>query len=170
MSKKQMMESTNMEQKEQLLRYKKKLHSEIDEMFEKMLAILSGDSISVQPEPYELSLTLSPAQFKGLKPSAILYPNGKTVIVRTWREVVEKLLKDCDSTMHEKLWSIVDNMQGRTRSIMAHSAEELENPMRIGDGIYMECRYDTETLLRLMMKRIFDVIGYEYADIKIKVR
>ena len=88
MSKKQMMESTNMEQKEQLLRYKKKLHSEIDEMFEKMLAILSGDSISVQPEPYELSLTLSPAQFKGLKPSAILYPNGKTVIVRTWREVV----------------------------------------------------------------------------------
>ena len=72
--------------------------------------------------------------------------------------------------MHEKLWSIVDNMQGRTRSIMAHSAEELENPMRIGDGIYMECRYDTETLLRLMMKRIFDVIGYEYADIKIKVR
>lgn len=165
-----MMESTNMEQKEQLLRYKKRLHSEIDEIFDKMLTILSGNAINEPCEPYELSLTLSPSQFKGSKPCAILYPNGNTIIVRTWREVVEKLLKDCDLVMHERLWGIVDDMQGRTRSIMAHSAEELENPMRIGDGIYMECRYDTETLLRLMMKRIFDVIGYEYADIKIKVR
>ena len=161
---------TMVDLKAQLLRYKKKLYSEIDDIFDKMQAALLGDGANENFEPYELSLNLSPSQFKGSKPCAILYPNGNTIIVRTWREVVEKLLKDCDLAMHERLWGIVDDMQGRTRPIMAHSAEELENPMRIGDGIYMECRYDTETLLLLMMRRIFDVIGYEYADIKIKVR
>ena len=170
MSKKQVTELVKSELQEQLLRYKKKLHSEIDEMFEKMQATLLGNEMNEPLEPCELSLTLDPAQFKGLKPCAIIYPNGKTVTARTWREVVEKLLKDCDSMMHENLLSIVDDMQGRTRAMMAHKSEDLENPMHIGDSIYMESRYDTETLIRLTTKRIFKAVGYEYSKIKIRTR
>lgn len=68
-----------------------------------------------------------------------------------------------------RLSAIVEDMQGRTRPTMAHTAEELKNPMRIGEGIYMECRYDTENLIHIMTKRIFNALDYDYSGIKIRI-
>lgn len=151
---------------EYLTRCRKKLHSEIDEIFERLQLSLIGKE---KEESYELSLMMSPKQFKGLRPSAIIYSNGRKETVRTWRDAVEKLLKDCDAKMHDRLSAIVEDMQGRTRPIMAHTAEELKNPMRIGEGIYMESRYDTESLIHIMTKRIFNALDYEYSEIKIRI-
>lgn len=151
---------------ERLNRYKKKIQAEIDDSFKRIISEIMNPASSA---PYELPMTSSPSQFCGLKPCAIIYPNGRKETVRTWREVTEKLLKDCDAQMHEQLYNIVDDMQGRMRPIMAHSAEELDSPMRIGEGIYMECRYDTTNLIRLATQRIFSVIGYDYSEIKIRV-
>ncbi len=69
----------------------------------------------------------------------------------------------------DRLSDIVEDMQGRTRPIMAHTAEELKNPMRIGEGIYMESRYDTESLIHIMTKRIFNALDYDYSEIKIRI-
>lgn len=42
--------------------------------------------------------------------------------------------------------------------------------MQICDQLWMETKYDTETLLNVLMVRIFDVAGYDYSGIRIVIR
>ena len=152
---------------QQIEAYRTMLHAEIDEIFTKLSQTLKTGSRG--ETFYELPLTTTSSNFKGLKPSAIIYKDGEKVKVRTWREVAEQLLKRCDATKHEELVKISEDMQGRTRSIMSTKASGLQKPMEVGVGIYMESYYDTETFMRIVTKRIFDKIGYDYTGIKIRV-
>lgn len=151
---------------QQIQRHKIKLHAEIDEMFANLMQAFEA---GVRKSNYELPLTTTPAHFKGLRPSAIIFENGEKVRVRTWRETVETLLKRCDESNHEDLVKISDDIQGRNRSIMSTKESDLQSPMEIGKGLYMESYYDTETFMRILTKRIFDGIGYDYSGIKIRV-
>lgn len=56
---------------------------------------------------------------------------------------------------------------GKQRLILADTPCGMNHPMRICSQPGMETKYDTETLLKVLMFRIFGVIGYDYSGVRI---
>ena len=44
----------------------------------------------------------------------------------------------------------------------------MDAPIKVCDGLFFETKYDTETLLNVLMTRVLDVVGYDYSSIKIR--
>ena len=52
--------------------------------------------------------------------------------------------------------------------LLAKSPNELDAPLKIDDDLYLETKFDTQSLFDIMKNRIFDVIGFDYGSIYIK--
>ena len=46
----------------------------------------------------------------------------------------------------------------------------MRSPMLLGENLYLETHYDTETLLNILMIRILRPIGYDFSSILVTVR
>ena len=46
----------------------------------------------------------------------------------------------------------------------------MRSPVKIGEALFVETHYDTETLLRILTTRILDEVGYDCGKIQIAVR
>jgi len=118
------------------------------------------------------SLTTSPGFFKGKRPIAVIFPNGKRVATPTWKRLVETIIKRCneDEAKHNGLMRLRNQIQGRDRTLLGSSVEGMRSPVLIDKGLYMETHYDTESLLRITTDRILDAVGYDYKNIKVAIR
>ena len=127
----------------------------------------------VTVENYETvyPITVNTAIFKGNKPTAVMFGDER-VDVYKWKTVVEKIMCDCNSDpeKHVALMNLRGRVAGRERVFLAKESEGMRSPIKIDDNLYIETNYDTETLLRILMTRILDVVGYDYSNISVSIR
>jgi len=149
---------------------RKQLHELIDRRIDEMVRqIESGHSLSELPRYHPLSL--GGHALKGNKPLAVRFPGGRAVRTRTWKEVAAAVLEDCNSdpVMHERLMELRGKVHGRDRVILG-ATPDMDVPLRIDDGLYLEAKYDTETLLYVLTERVLKPVGYDCMGIDIQYR
>lgn len=110
--------------------------------------------------------------FKGKKAEAVIFADGSRVEVRTWKQAVAVIMKACnaDTAMHGQLIKLCGKVYGRQRVLLADSPEKLQVPIEIDGCLYFEGRFDTQSLLEVMTKRILDEVGFDYSGIRIECR
>ncbi len=149
------------------------MHSLIDAQYDEFIGKLNGNIYLQTNKPTDLSLSLSTnsAIFKGKKPVEVSFNNGNSILTPTWKEVASAILQDCNSIpeMHYRLTKLAGKVYGRDRILLSESQENLISPIEIDEGLYFEGKFDTEGLLNVMKKRLFDVIGYDYSGVNIKI-
>jgi len=148
----------------------------VDTTFTELIRRLEEVNSNVEIRPateYEsiYPITLNPAFFKGKKPTAIILGDER-IDVRKWKTVVEEMMKRCnaDTEKHVALMNLRGKISGRERVILSNEESSMRSPMMIDENLYVETHYDTETLLRTVMTRILDVVGYDYNNIMVAIR
>ncbi len=113
---------------------------------------------------------VAPATLKGKKPIGLKFTSGESVETPTWKSVVQTIMQHCNSQpdMHERLMQLSGKVAGRQRIILSKSAEEMDVPLKIDEGLYFEGKFDTEALLTMMTKKVLEPIGYDYNQIIIQ--
>ena len=113
---------------------------------------------------------IAPATLKGKKPIGLKFASGENMKTPTWKSVVQTIMQHCNTNpdMHERLMQLSGKVAGRQRIILGKSAEELDVPIKIDEGLYFEAKFDTEALLTMMTKKVLEPIGYDYSQIVIQ--
>ncbi len=142
------------------------LHETVDRRID---ALLSGQ-VS-QMESRSLPLDIHPSVFKGKRPLSVSFPDGRTVETTTWKKAVSAILTDCNSdpAMHDRLMSISGKVFGRDRVLLGDK-DGMDSPVKIDEGLYMETKFDTESLLYVLRERILKPVGYDCEGIHIRCR
>ena len=120
---------------------------------------------------YELTYPITnTAGFKSKKVIAVIL-KGERVIAPTWKTVVKIVLNDAllDEKRKKKLSNLCDKLLGRKRTRLSSTDEGMRSPLKLGEGLYVETHYDTETLMNLLLQ-ILNEISYDYNDIKIAIK
>ena len=134
---------------------------------DELIGILTGN------RPAENGKSLDEChQFKGQKVESIIFGNGQEKVVPTWKTAVAAILQDCDSDphCHENLIFLRGRITGKNRVLLAEHAEDLQVPIQIGDDLFFEGKFDTESLLRVMRDRVLKPVGYDYSGLRIVCR
>ncbi len=71
--------------------------------------------------------------------------------------------------MRGRLEMIRGKVFGRNRLLFSDSGRGMDVPLEVYPNMFLESKFDTETLLKVITKRIFDPIGYDYSGIRLKV-
>ncbi len=160
----------NKEMQEYAEQIRRELHKTVDRQIDAFLNRPEKRETTSTPET-ELPLSVMAAFFKGKKPVAIVYPDGTEVPVPTWKKAAAQLLCHCagEEQMHSRLEGIRGKVFGRNRLLFSDSGAGMEAPLEFYPGMFLETRLDTETLLTVITKRIFDPIGYDYGGIRLRV-
>lgn len=115
-------------------------------------------------------LGINPAIFKGTKPAAIYFGDEK-VDVKTWRSVYGIVLQRCAGNPEklEALMYLRGKICGRSRFILASTPDRMDVPLKLADGLFAECYFDTEWLMRTLTDKILSPAGYEFGGISVSV-
>ena len=130
-----------------------------------------GEDLSSEPM-WVHPLDWNPAAFKGTKAVAVILPDGREVEAKTWRSVVEIILKDCaaDPIMHEQLNFLCDRVNGNFRPLLSSRKAEMQAPVEIEEGLYFESKLDTEQLLRVLVEKVLRPVGYDCSSVLLRHR
>ena len=148
-----------------------------DAVLTKLVEGMENPSVAVEMQPsserYETvyPITVNPAIFKGTKPTAVMFYDER-IDVSKWKKVAEEMMRRCnaDSEKHVALMNLRGRISGRERVLLSKSGDDMRSPIKIDENLYIETHYDTETLLRTLMTRILDVVGYDYDGITVAIR
>lgn len=68
----------------QIEQSRKQMHQKIDAQYDELVRklLMEGKNLTMDDGEQLLSLATEPARFKGLKPSLLLFPDGRTVTVQ----------------------------------------------------------------------------------------
>lgn len=153
----------------QIEQSREQMHRIIDKRYDGLVhKILTNGHELVLPEGERImSLAADPARFKGTKPTAIRFPDGRTVSVSKWRMAVMEVLWDCnrDPAMHDGLMNLRGKVNGRLRPILAGVAVGMDVPLKIDENLYLEGKLDTEFLLKIVTNDILSSVGYDYSNV-----
>lgn len=119
-----------------------------------------------------LPLCVHPSLFKRQKPVSITFDDGHTVDVNTWKRAATVLLQacNCDPVMHQRLLDLREILAGRQRVILSASPEKMDVPLEIDEDLYLEGKFDAETMMYVLTNRVFRAIGFDYSGIEITVQ
>lgn len=117
------------------------MHRLVDERIDDAVARMESGEIDYEPVRAH-PLDWRPAAFKGTKAVAVILPDGNEVEAKTWRAVVEIILKDCaaDPVRLEHLRCLCDS------------------------------KFDTEQLLRVLVEKILRPVGYDCSSVLLRYR
>lgn len=162
----------------QILR--EELVREIDEKIGQMVKKLQDEGTGTvrtagqSEKKYEsiYPLSVGTGIYKGKRPTAVLFADGRRKECPTWKKVVEEILKDCcrDPKKRQALMDLRGKILGRNRVIVGSETGKMRSPVQIAEALYVETHYDAETLLRILTTRILDAVGYDYSGIRIAVQ
>lgn len=109
--------------------------------------------------------------FKGTKPMAIVGIFKEPIPTTNWRRVAEVLIKDCikNNECREYLMSQRGLISGRNRIIISSDKSNMDVPLEICPNLFFECKFDTETLLKVLVNRVLLPAGYDIDNIKIRI-
>lgn len=152
--------------REQLEVMRVQMHQWVDTRFDAVLNSVNGNP-NVYPQ-YPITTSI----LKGRKPLALCMPDGREIAVTTWKQVVTAIMKDCSQNKHcrQMLQKMCGKVWGKSRIILDDKPDRLDVPLKIDDQIFMEGKFDTESLIRVMTRRILDEVGYDYSQIWVKCR
>ena len=163
-----------MSDSKEIVEYAEKIREELRELIDRqidsfLLRMETGERLD--PPETVLPLSAMAAYFKGKKPVAILYPDGMEAPVSTWKKAAVQLLRHCaeDEQMRGRLEEIRGKVFGRNRLLFGDSGYGMDVPLEFYPDMFLESKFDTETLMNVITKRIFDPIGYDYSGIRLKV-
>lgn len=106
--------------------------------------------------------------FKGKKPLTVIFQDKRRVEVKTWKEAVLLIMQDCEIGFHEQLEHLCGKAYGKQRVLLTKKPDKLQVPLQVGEKMYLEAKFDTESLLRVLTERILYAVGYDYGDIHIE--
>lgn len=118
---------------------------------------------------YNYAFTSPPYLFVGKKPAAVLLGEER-VDVKSWREVVSVILTRCNAERGDELMYLRNKVAGKVRVILADSPGGMRRPLKIADGMYMECQYGSQTLMYILKNLILDYTGFDYSNIQIVIK
>ena len=152
---------------------REELHETVDREIDGFLLRLENGELLESKSGLEREIPLSamPAYFKGKKPVAVLYPDGTEAAAPTWKKAAVHLLQHCaeDPEMLERLKEMQGKVFGRNRLLFGSDGNGMDSPLEFYPGMFLESKFDTETLLKVITKRIFDAVGYDYSGIRLRV-
>lgn len=110
--------------------------------------------------------------FKGRRPTGVIFEDGTREDVPTWKRVFEEIMKRCNSDVerHKALMELRGKVLGRNRVLLGSEKGKMRSPLKIDRALYAETHYDTETLLKILVTRILEAVGYDYSGIRIAVQ
>ena len=125
--------------------------------------------INAQEKEYDLTWDM-PYLLKGKKPIALEFADGQEVSISTWKAAVIAILQYFNSQpeIQERMMGLRDNVYGKQRLILGKDPVNMDVPLKIDEGLYFEAKYDTETLLNVLTKRVLEPTGCNYQGIIIK--
>lgn len=155
----------------QLEKSRVELHHILDNKIDQAILSIKNDEPFPETSPV-LPLTTHPAQFKGMKPVAIIFKDRNKVSVKKWREVPIAILQECcrSPVFKQRLMDLRDKVNGRKRIILGKSPIGMNVPLQIDPELYMEGKFDTEWLLRVLTDMILRPIQYDFNGIHIVLR
>ena len=121
---------------------------------------------------YVYPLTVGTGIFKGKRPTAVIFQDGRRESTPSWKRVFEAIMKQCnsDSGKHQALMELRGKVMGRNRTLLDSKKGSMRSPVQIDRALYAETHYDTETLLRILTTRILDAVRYDYTGIEIAIK
>lgn len=150
----------------QIEQSRKQMHQKIDDQYDELVRkiLMEGKQLTMDHGEHLLSLVAEPARFKGLKPSLLLFPDGRTVTVQNWRRAILEILWDCnkDAVQHDRMMRIRDVVAGRLRPLLSGSPNGMDIPVMIDEDLFLEGKLDTEYLIKTVRDQILDPVGYDY--------
>ena len=165
----------------ELTNLRTRLLRDIDESINEMIRKLergeqstgngTGNISRTMNEDQVYPLSSGPALFKGKKPSYVVFGREK-VIACKWKTVFQEVMERCnaDPVRHRALMNLRDRVTGRSRIILSDRPAGMRSPLKIDHKLYVETHYDTENLMRLLLYKLLDAVGYDYSDITVVVR
>lgn len=152
-------------------KYRKEMHEMVDKRCDQYIEELQEGRFTI-PREQVLPLSYMPAYFKGKKPISVVFADGREVDAQTWKKVVTTIMQDCNATKqgYKNLRKISGKVSGKQRLLLSNSPEGMNVPLKIDEDLYLEGKFDTESLINVMNRLIFDAVGYEYGGIHIKIR
>lgn len=150
---------------------RQQMHKLIDDLFDERVAALKAGLPSEEvPNDVCLPMRGNAGFFKGKRPIAVILPDGNEIPAKTWKGIVLTILSHCivDHKRYTKLMELRGSISGKERCIIGSVPFEMDAPVKICDGLFFETKYDTETLLNVLMTRVLDAVGYDYSTIKIR--
>ena len=156
-------------------RCRAQLHQLIDDKLDAfMLRITCGDlSEYIQDETVRaIPLVSAPARCKGMKPVAVILPDGSMVETSTWKKAAAAILRDCDADpeRHERLMEMRGRVNGNFRRLLAEDPNGMDAPLKITEGLYLESKFDTQALLENLDQKILRRVGYDSGGIAVLYR
>ena len=156
-------------------RCRAQLHQLIDDKLDAfILRITCGDlSEYIQDETVRaIPLVSAPARCKGMKPVAVILPDGSMVETSTWTKTAAAILRDCDSDpgCHERLMEMRGRVNGNFRRLLAEDPNGMDAPLKITEGLYLESKFDTQALLDNLTQKILCRVGYDCGGIAVLYR
>lgn len=156
-------------------RCRAQLHQLIDERLDAfMLQITCGDlSECIRDETIRaIPFVSAPARCKGMKPVAVVLPDGSIVETSTWKKAAAAILRDCDANPghHEQLMEMRGRVNGNFRRLLSEDTNGMDAPLRISEGLYLESKFDTQALLDNLTQKILRRVGYDYGTIAVLYR
>ena len=153
----------------QIEQSRKQMHQRIDDQYDELVRkiLMDGKELTMNEGEQLLPLVADPARFKGLKPSLLLFPDGRTVTAQNWRQTILEILLECnkDPVKHDRMMQLRDVVAGRLRPLLSGSPEGMSVPLMIDEGLYLEGKLDTEYLIKTVRDQILAPVGYDYDKI-----
>ena len=153
-------------------RCRAQLHQLIDDRLDAfILRITCGDlSEYIQDETVRaIPLVSAPARCKGMKPVAVILPDGSMVETSTWKKAAAAILRDCATNpgRHERLMELRGRVNGNFRRLLAEGPNGMDAPLKITEGLYLESKFDTQALLDNLTQKILCRVGYDCGGIAV---
>lgn len=152
---------------------REQIHQKIDDLYDELVQkiLMEEKRLTMGDGEQLLSLAANPARFKRLKPSRLLFPDGRIVTVQNWRQTVLEILRECDKDpiRHDRMVRLHDLVAGRLRPLLSSSPKGMNVPVMIDEGLYLEGKMDTEYLIKTVRDQILNPIGYDYDKIGLVV-
>ena len=151
-------------------RLRKEIHELVDQVLDKMLLSVHGMD-ELAEERRVVPLATDPARFKGEKPAALYFPDGRRVETNTWRKLVKVILADCGAVpeCREQLEQWVCLIHGPQRAVISSNPAGMNVPLKIADGLYFEGYFDTEFLFKQLTQAL-ELAEYEYTGLAVELR
>ena len=148
-------------------RCRAQLHHLIDERLDTfILRVTCGDLSEYIPDETVRAIPLvsAPARCKGMKPVAVILPDGSMVETSTWKKAAAAILRDCaaDPGCHERLMELRGRVNGNFRRLLAEDPNGMDAPLKITEGLYLESKFDTQALLDTVLS--YDVSAEQMKD------
>lgn len=150
--------------------------NDLSAQLDRCIAEAAAERENTAPVPlsYEsiVSINMPLGEFKGKKPTGLILPDRQRVNLGTWKQVAVQLLKDCikDPDRKAMLYALRGTVSGRNRIFLDAVPDSMRSPAEISRNLYVECHYDTATLLHVVLHILLKSANYDYSTVKIALK